>query len=50
MTNDYDYVPRPMLMNSTPYFKYGKEAVAKGQQTAFNTKAGVELLNKYMQK
>lgn len=28
MTNDY--VSRPMLMNSTPYLKYVKEAVATG--------------------
>ena len=50
MANSYDYVSGPMLMNPKPYLKYGKEAVAKGQQTAFNTKVGVDLLNKFMKR
>ncbi len=50
MANSYDYVSGPMLMNSKEYLKYGHKPIAKGQQTAFNTKAGVDLLNKFMKR
>ncbi len=47
MTNNYDTISGPMLLNPRKALD-GETPKSGGQQTAFNTQAAIDLLNKYM--
>jgi hypothetical protein len=47
MTNNYDTISGSMLLNPRKALD-GETPKSGGQQTAFNTQAAIDLLNKYI--